>query len=89
MLVRFEARDTLLCACVCVSLLVCRWCSVLPCRLWAELCGRRLVCFSYANPGDVVHYPLTAECVCVCVYVDNMTINCTVSLPHLVYTPQK
>lgn len=32
--------------CLCASLLVCRWCSALPCMLWAELCGSRLGCFS-------------------------------------------
>jgi len=32
---------------VCKPAVVCRWYSVLPCRLWAELCGRRLV-FSFS-----------------------------------------
>lgn len=78
-----------LCCCVCVSLLVCRWCSVLPCRLWAELCGSRLVAFSYAYPGDVVYNPLTSICVCVCVYLDSMGTNRVVSLLLLLYILQK
>lgn len=41
--------------CLCTSLLVCRWCSTLPCMLWDELCGSRLGCFSCTKTLGMVH----------------------------------
>lgn len=51
---------------------------MLPCRLWAELCGSRLVDFSFTHPGDVVFFPLTGN-VCVCVLADNTQYSNVVS----------
>lgn len=56
---------------------------MLPCRLWADLCGSRLVGFGSATPGDAEHYPHSQERVRGCVDQDNTTINCTVDLPLL------